>query len=206
MNKGLKEKILKLYSEGKAYNDIVDILGCSKSTISFHCGKGQKEKNRNRNRIRRDRKKTIVSFEKEMDDKTWVGSLAEIKVIAALTMDKFHVFSQITGKAPYDLIAVKNNKIIRISVKGTICRINKRAYSYSIQIGRVRSNKNKNIVYKFNNMECDVLAVYIQEIDVVCFIPSNEIKSGRGLTLKTKLFDNGTGSRLLISNLAKINL
>lgn len=42
----MKEKILKLRSQGRTYNEIQKELGCSKSTISFHCGEGQKEKNR----------------------------------------------------------------------------------------------------------------------------------------------------------------
>lgn len=33
----MKEKILKLRSEGKSYNEIQKELGCSKGTISFHC-------------------------------------------------------------------------------------------------------------------------------------------------------------------------
>jgi hypothetical protein len=33
----LKEKILSLRNEGKTYNEITKILGCTKSTISFHC-------------------------------------------------------------------------------------------------------------------------------------------------------------------------
>lgn len=44
----MKEQILKLRAEGKTYNEIKSILGCSKGTISFHCGKGQKEKSKNR--------------------------------------------------------------------------------------------------------------------------------------------------------------
>jgi 5-methylcytosine-specific restriction endonuclease McrA len=44
----MKEQILKLRSEGKTYNEIKTILGCSKSTISYHCGSGQKEKNKER--------------------------------------------------------------------------------------------------------------------------------------------------------------
>lgn len=39
MNKGLKEKILKLYSKGKSYNSIAKELKCSKGTISYHCRK-----------------------------------------------------------------------------------------------------------------------------------------------------------------------
>lgn len=46
----MKEQILKLRAEGKTYNEIKSILGCSKSTISYHCGDGQKEKTINRKR------------------------------------------------------------------------------------------------------------------------------------------------------------
>lgn len=37
MDKGLKEKIIILFNEGKSYNEIKLILGCSKGTISYHC-------------------------------------------------------------------------------------------------------------------------------------------------------------------------
>lgn len=46
----MKNEILKLRSEGKSYKQIKKILGCSLSTISFHCGDGQKEKNYLRNK------------------------------------------------------------------------------------------------------------------------------------------------------------
>ena len=49
------EEILKLRSEGKSYNRIVEILGCSKSTVSYHCGKGQKEKSKRRQKINREK-------------------------------------------------------------------------------------------------------------------------------------------------------
>lgn len=54
----MKEDILKLRSEGKTYNQIKEILGCSKGTISFHCGEGQKEKSKTR--TRKLRKNTFV--------------------------------------------------------------------------------------------------------------------------------------------------
>jgi hypothetical protein len=44
----MKEKIIELRNEGKTYNEIQNILKCSKSTISYHCGEGQKEKTKNR--------------------------------------------------------------------------------------------------------------------------------------------------------------
>ena len=40
----MKEEILKLRADGKSYNEIKSILNCSKGTIAYHCGKGQKDK------------------------------------------------------------------------------------------------------------------------------------------------------------------
>lgn len=39
-----KEDILKLRKEGKSYNKIQKILGCSKSTIAYHCDGGKEKK------------------------------------------------------------------------------------------------------------------------------------------------------------------
>jgi 5-methylcytosine-specific restriction endonuclease McrA len=50
----MKETILKLKSEGKSYKEIQEILGCSKGTISYHCGRGQKEKTKARRDKRRE--------------------------------------------------------------------------------------------------------------------------------------------------------
>jgi len=46
----MKEQILQFRAEGKTYNEIKNILGCSKSTISFHCGEGVKEKTNKRSK------------------------------------------------------------------------------------------------------------------------------------------------------------
>jgi len=43
-----KENILILHAEGKSYRQIQEILGCSKGTIAYHLGKGQREKTRTR--------------------------------------------------------------------------------------------------------------------------------------------------------------
>jgi orotate phosphoribosyltransferase-like protein len=40
----LKEAILTLHKKGLSYRRIQNQLACSKSTISYHLGKGQKEK------------------------------------------------------------------------------------------------------------------------------------------------------------------
>jgi CRISPR/Cas system Type II protein with McrA/HNH and RuvC-like nuclease domain len=48
--KNCKQEILRLRSEGKTYNQIQEIIGCSKATISYHCGNGQKTKTAERSK------------------------------------------------------------------------------------------------------------------------------------------------------------
>lgn len=45
----MKERILQLRAEGKKYDEICAILGCAKSTVSYHCS-GNKDKTRVNNR------------------------------------------------------------------------------------------------------------------------------------------------------------
>lgn len=46
----LKEKILDLRGQGLSYNQISNELGCSKSTISYHCNEDVKKKNYERSK------------------------------------------------------------------------------------------------------------------------------------------------------------
>lgn len=56
----MKEEILRLRQEGKTYTQIQDILGCSRGTISYHCGDGQKEKTKVRTANSRRSIRSIV--------------------------------------------------------------------------------------------------------------------------------------------------
>jgi CRISPR/Cas system Type II protein with McrA/HNH and RuvC-like nuclease domain len=61
----LKEQILKLHSEGYSYRQIEEKLGCSKGTISFHLGPGQKEKSllrQRKNRAGKEGERKIEHF------------------------------------------------------------------------------------------------------------------------------------------------
>jgi 5-methylcytosine-specific restriction endonuclease McrA len=63
-----KNEIIKLRAQGKSYLEIQKLLGCSKGTIAYHCGEGQKEKTTTR--TKRNRKNNplllkIDSFKKK---------------------------------------------------------------------------------------------------------------------------------------------
>jgi len=61
----MKDKIIQLHNEGKSYREIQKILGCSRGTVSYHCGLGQKEKMKNR---LRSYKKTLLGILKRKKD------------------------------------------------------------------------------------------------------------------------------------------
>ena len=54
-----KDNIIKLHKDGKSYREIQKILGCSKGTIAYHLGEGQKDKAN----IRTNRNRTIKKRE-----------------------------------------------------------------------------------------------------------------------------------------------
>lgn len=57
-----KEKILQLRAAGKSYSEISAALGCSKGTIAYHCGDGQKQKHTAR---RQRRQADLVAMKHE---------------------------------------------------------------------------------------------------------------------------------------------
>lgn len=58
----MKEKILELRALGYSYNRIVEELGCSKGTIAYHCGEGQKQKSLERQRKNRKTDAGMISY------------------------------------------------------------------------------------------------------------------------------------------------
>lgn len=57
-----RNQIVKLSIEGKSYNEISEILGCSKGTISYYLGAGQKEKTLQR---QKDKRNNITKYIQE---------------------------------------------------------------------------------------------------------------------------------------------
>ena len=60
-----KEQIIALRKQGKTYKEIKDALGCSKGTIAYHLGEGQKDKTRQRSRDKRGEIKKYIQHYKQ---------------------------------------------------------------------------------------------------------------------------------------------
>ena len=69
----IKDKIFQLRDMGKTYSEIQKELGCSKGTISYHLGKGQKEKSGLRYRNYREKVREYVREIKESSPCTDCG-------------------------------------------------------------------------------------------------------------------------------------
>jgi len=127
-----------------------------------------------------------------MDDKTYYGSLAEAKIIYELTEKKYHIFNQVSGKAPFDLVAFKDNDLLKISVK-SVSVTNKNG-NYEVQLKRVRSNKTENKIYNFDPKECDVLAVFVIPLNKVFYFKSTNIKTKSTFTITKEVISNYNSS------------
>lgn len=62
----MKTQILALRAQGLSYNEIVAEVGCSKSTVAYHCGNGQQEKQVVRQRDRRNKIRKYLQELKEI--------------------------------------------------------------------------------------------------------------------------------------------
>jgi hypothetical protein len=111
-----------------------------------------------------------------MDDKTYATNVSEAKVLADLCMKRFNVFSQTSGKAPFDLVASHESfpmVLNRIQVK-SCAKVSKNG-SYNVQLKKVRHNKNENKITNFDCLSCDVVAVYLMDVDKVFYIEAKKL-------------------------------
>ena len=83
LNKGKfkrrKEAILRLRKKGFSYKEIEEELGCSRSTISYHCGKSGSEKKRVKSQRRHPLCKKVGSFKARCNRSSWNSFRSKIK-------------------------------------------------------------------------------------------------------------------------------
>lgn len=121
-----KEKILELKSQGLSNKQIVKSLGCSSSTVSYHCNEETRLKILEKKKIKLIENKRIPKTQKEnpFSDK-------ELKIIekdvcwrytesfcqTELIRLGYEVFLPKTGGGEIDCIACKDEKTLRIQIK-----------------------------------------------------------------------------------------
>lgn len=116
-----------------------------------------------------------------MMNTTNLGRLGEAKVVARLTELGWYPFTDPSGKCPVDLVAWKDGRLVSLQVKA--CNSKPYGVSYSVQLRSTRPNRTGNAVKLFDPASVDYLAVYLQGDDLVCFVPSGKISSGRQVSM-----------------------
>lgn len=136
-----------------------------------------------------------------MDDKSRITGLSQARVVSELFRQSFDVFTEFSGKSPFDLIAHKDGKLYRVQVKSTSAKKNKYG-SWSIQLKKVRANKTENKIHLFDHTSCDILAVYIEEIDTVCFFDSKDLSHiGSGMNIREEFTPKANDSWIVKDHL-----
>lgn len=103
--------------------------------------------------------------------------------MAVLLQHGYQVFVQFGGKCVIDLVAWKDGKTFTISVKSVACPLS-RYGAYAAQLRRIRGVRGKIKVHPFDPKSCDVLAVYIHEIDKVCFVKASDVTSASAVAFR----------------------
>ncbi len=94
-----------------------------------------------------------------MDRKT-KGRLAEAKVIAYLIEQGYEVYLPFSDNSKYDVLAVKNGFVKRISTKFT--SVKKQSGSWVVEMRQIYRGKDVINIDKFDSTQCDLIAVYLE--------------------------------------------
>lgn len=96
----LKEKILELRKQGFSYNQISRKLNCSKGSISYHIGDGQREKSKLRVKSLRARVHPFYSKIRHFVETTKIKKIFIVKtsIIKKSIYEKIRMFSKINRK------------------------------------------------------------------------------------------------------------
>lgn len=113
-----------------------------------------------------------------------LGLLGELKAAAKFVKLGFSIYTSISdGIDPFDFIAYKDNRLIKVQVKST-GKITDRNF-YAIYLKTVTIHKSGYVRTPFNPLKCDILAVYIDSLDAVCFIPTTILNNNTaGINLR----------------------
>ena len=154
----MKEEIIKLINEGFTYNDITKKLGCSKSTISYHCSKSK-----------------IKSKGKNIDvDDELVNKINELYKCGNST----YKISKILGISKSTALKYVDKKIIRVKKK-TKTKKDKLEY-----MKRWKRNLKKSLV-EYKGSKCEMCG-YDRCIEALEFHHSDPDK--KDFSISTKIF------------------
>lgn len=107
-----------------------------------------------------------------MYDRHKKGLIGELKVITYLVENDYEVYTPVNDNAKFDLIASKDGKLLRVSVKSTSEQ--KANGRYNVELRNISRRNNGEINISYSN-DFDILVVYIISEDRIVIIESHDI-------------------------------
>lgn len=141
----LKNKILQLRGEGKTYDEIQSTLKCSKGTIAYYCGVGQKLKTENRRKKLRAKHPYISKCHTFLYSRQRYGRTNSkyIKTIQRIIYEKIHEFCDGDNMFTYDDVINKFGQNPKCYITGEEIDISKsRSYAFDYIIPKSRGGDN----------------------------------------------------------------
>jgi hypothetical protein len=125
-----------------------------------------------------------------MDNKTWACSVSQAAVATFFAKHRAFVFTDPTGKAPFDMAVYKNGILRRVSVKSVLAPTDSDggrgcATSYSVQLRCTRYSRSKIRTTNFSDADCDILATYVVPTDQVALFWSKDMVGRTAIDLST---------------------
>ena len=120
-----REDILKLRKMGFSYKEIEKKLGCSRSTISYHCGKSGSEKKRVKNQKTHPLCKKVGAFKARCSKSSWTNFRSKIKCFKRRA--NYNNRHRVKVKTPYTCqdVVEKLGSRPRCYLTGKIINLNK---------------------------------------------------------------------------------
>ncbi len=118
------------------------------------------------------------------------GTIGELAVTKALYEMGYSVFSEIGDNCKVDLIAIKEDKILKIQVKSHTSKNGK--------IDLVRTSSGPGYSYKYTDADVDYIASYILDKDIVIFVPMSEMmQMSKGMSFRIEPSKNNQACRMV---------
>lgn len=112
-----------------------------------------------------------------MDKRNWLGAIAETKAAAEYLRHEWEIYSQTSGKGPFDLVAYKDGQLRRIQVKATGSRNGTSSKAYIARLRSVRYNRTSVSMKKLDPLSYDELVIYVEPLDKLFFFTPNEVRN-----------------------------
>lgn len=109
------------------------------------------------------------------------GRLAEAKAVSYLIENGYEVYIPFSGNSKYDVLAVKDGQVNRISVKYT-SQLRESGNWNVTMVNVSRRNHGKVKVDSFDKTQFDLVLVYVGPLDKVVAIDANQA-AGKSLTV-----------------------